>query len=75
MFRQKMKSIFHSFNLSKKALNVANPHITSLFSNEKMRIQPLKKLLCHKEQKEFFYDLLMKFCFIALLLLLENLIN
>lgn len=48
MFRQKMKSIFRSFNLLKKALNVAKPHIPSLFSNEKMRIRPLKKLLCSK---------------------------
>ncbi len=53
MFRQKMKSIFHSFKLSKKALNVAKPPIPSSFSNEKMRIRSLKKLLCHKEQKEF----------------------
>lgn len=54
MFRQKMKSIFRPFNLSKKALNIAKPHISSSFSKRENENSIIKKLLCHKEQKEFF---------------------
>lgn len=75
MFRQKMKSIFRSFNLSKKTLNVAKPHISSSFSKRENENSTIKKTPLPQRAEGVFYDLLMKFCFIALLLMLEYSIN